>query len=159
MNLAKKETYTLSTPIKYQDIKSGMLSDCPFFELYAPTAKLLSYSIALKQGYFNVITSLSKIYSKEDVDKKISNLESKDKPNVIDSKGAVMMLYMSDIHLSKYIDSFLTMATMGILRLPNGEPPTLDLLKSLPLDDIEGLLGTYLANFIIGSLFQPQSKK
>lgn len=157
MSLAKKVSYSLINPISYANTQTGMKNDCPFVEMTAPTSEQFNFAIKLKQGFFGTITQLAKAFTEDGLQKQLDKFNDQKTANdsqkqEVDGKGIISMLYMSAMDLPAYFETFKNLAALGAVVLPNGDKITKTLLDAFSLDDLEGLLGTYLENFIVGSL-------
>lgn len=142
----KTVEFELSTVLKYHNTKDGGYhEDLKKLLLTAPSVQMLKYAAPLKQGFFNQIAKLQT--KQNQIDVKTDDSEAK-----MTAETVLMVLYMGDLNMVDYMESFKKLCTEGVVKLPNGSNVTSYILESLEGSDFELLMGTYIVNFIVGSL-------
>ena len=138
MDEKKEVIYSLLSPIKYA--QGGDEVEANFLTLLSPTSKQLKNCARLKQAFFRAIKELN------------SNEESSEKDAQITGPDCINLLYMSSAEMDKVLLEAIELFRSGVV-LVEGGPLLKDAhIKQMAHEDIEGMLGEYLANFIIASL-------
>lgn len=153
-NTLKTEiTHTLIKPIQYSH--KGDMEEGRFVTLKAPTSKNLKECAYLKQSFFralpqvdaNTPTQIQASDKKEDDD--------------LDSDGIMTLLAMSkDVDLDKVLLTAAKLFLSPTAALLEGQTQLLQShIDQLSMDDLEGMTGKYLANFILASALQKMNSK
>ena len=135
--------YELQNPFKYAF--KGDQVDASFITLYAPTYKSMENFLPIKQAFTSAVTELSAsdlAKAEKDSD------ESQD----IDAKAVIQVLYAWSGDMHKVFLHAEKLFRGGAAKVEGETSFTAPMLDKMDLVDVEGLIGTYIANFIAKSL-------
>ena len=143
----KEVTYTLETPLKYA--YRGEPMDGEFITLKAPTSRNMAECAALKQAFFRALP--------QDGAVEADTTDTGDAE--ITGEGVMTLITMSkDVELASVLVTGRELLTSGVALIEGEEKLTKPLLDNISQDDLEGMLGEYLANFILASALQRLKK-
>lgn len=137
--------YTLQSPVKVA--RAGEEELIFNLTLKSPTAKHRSHLIRLKQGFLKAAVSAQR-------NNVIGNAENKTvepEDQEITGDAIMALLYISDIDLAALEEEFRTLLLAGICEVLEGVNLNPYTAEQLSLQDFEGIMGAYMANFIISS--------
>lgn len=131
--------------------RGGDLTSSGFITLTAPTSKNLVECAQLKQAFFRALNSQR---GESEAEKK------EDDPDVeINGELVMNMIAMSsDTELAEVLLTAKKLLTSGVAKVGGEEKLTVPLIDQLSLEDLEGLVGTYLVNFILASVLETLKK-
>lgn len=142
-------TYTLQTPIKYAH--KGEQEEGSFVILKAPTSRNMKECADLKQAFFR---ALPKPGSSGEND---STVDTEDEGIPGDAIMAMIMV-SNDVELATVLATGRELLTSGVALVEGEEKLTKPLLDSMSADDLEGMIGEYMGNFILASALQRLSR-
>jgi hypothetical protein len=130
--------YVLTTPVTYAH--KGNQEQATFVELTAPAARNSKECAALKQAFWKSI----------DTDAEGS---SEAEPTNVTPEDVVTMIAMSrDSDLADALEVAKRLFTKGKVANLDGEAPlTSPVIENMAMEDLEGMFGTYMVNFILAS--------
>lgn len=130
--------HTLETPFEYS--YQGEFKKAEFILLKAPTANNSRYTAKLKQGFYQAIRDFQG-------DAKEQSGDEKNKISGDEMIDAIMM--SNSVDFGKYVEDFKSFMCKGIA-LMNGEEIFKEkLFDNLSENDLMGMMGAYLENFLI----------
>ncbi len=139
MKKAKEIDFPLSTKIAYA--KDGEEIKGSFIKLTPPSSKQLTQCALLKQSFIRAITEQAK-----------NNPDAADAPDdgkKISGEDIIYLLYGSEsVDMGKILLSAIELFKSGVAHIEGEVKLTKPLLDEMSNDDLEGMLGEYLANFI-----------
>ena len=136
--------YTLKAPVKVA--KGGEEELVFILKLKCPTAKHRAHLIRLKQGFLKAAVSAQRSNAMQ-VE---SNAPQEDEGHSEITGDAIMaLLYISDVDLVGLEDEFRSLLLAGVCEVLEGVNLNSHTAEQISLNDFEGLMGEYLANFII----------
>lgn len=138
--------FVLDRPIDFA--ASGELAKGKLLILKAPSARNQKERIRLQQGFFQAISSLK------------NDGEAKKDAGAGEIKGSEILALMlsSSVDMVAYHDDFKRLITSGVCLVEGTEPLTVPLYDKLSLDDLDRMLGDYLAGFILSSVLRTLSR-
>jgi hypothetical protein len=117
-------------------------------KLKAPSGKHRAHLIRLKQGFFRAVLFAQKSNTNRQAAEPMDDAAVE----AIDGKMLMQMFYMSDIDLVALQDEFRGLLAANIGEIADGVPLTQFMIEQINQDDFEGLMGEYMAVFIVSSL-------
>lgn len=149
---AKKELeFELSEMIQihHADKQSGTseILDTNKLILKAPSYNTYDERIRLRQGYMQAVKALQSTIKDNVPDQSDSDGDTNDK---ITGEVVINVLYMSDIEMVPYMKIFEALL-LNVCYVDGKVQLTKTILNKIDLDDLERMLGEYIANFIIPS--------
>lgn len=135
--------YELKKPFEYAT--KGEKVSANFIELTGPTFRQLDKVAPIKQAFMTAITDMSSVA-------KNASESTSEEPGTITGAMAVQVLYASKQDVSKVILHAEQLFKSGAAMVNGEEKLTTPLMEQMSGDDFEGLLGEYIANFILPSL-------
>lgn len=142
MENIKEFDYPLTTGIDYA--KGGEQVEGVFIKLIPPSSKQLTHCAMLKQSFIRAITEQAKDAAESD--KSESDVE-------ISGQDIIYLLYGSaSVDMGKILLSAIELFKSGVALIDGEVKLTKPLLDEMSNDDLEGMLGEYLANFILKSV-------
>jgi hypothetical protein len=150
-----KEQFKLSSKLQYQH--NGDFADCEHLDIFAPTRSQFSEVIKLKQGYFKAQGEVAARYMPlmkniEEIKSQLKKEDEQEQQSIdAQAKQIIEAIYTSDIDIEEYFKQFKLLCVKGAVKTPLGTAITELLLDKLSINDLERLLGEYLAFFIVGS--------
>lgn len=141
-------TYELKTPLGYQD--GGSNVEAKVVVLTAPAGKEKKYSMRLKAG----VMRASQMAAKQMEGRVRAEPKKGDEDLKLDGSALVQMFYMVEgFEYEEYYDNFGKLLCTGVCVFEGSDKTmTPAYLETLTQDDLEGILGVYLENFILPSL-------
>lgn len=139
----KSIDYQLETPVPYAF--EGNMIEGTFVTLYPPTSKNIVECAQLKQAFFR---SLPKDQNTEDVTE-----DDKSKAeDALTGDAIIALLSMStEVDLGKIMLTARELFSSGVGKMEGETKLTKPILDKVSFDDLEGMLGAYLVNFILAS--------
>ena len=154
--VTSQTSFTLTAQIKYPG-KDGHVEAARNIVLFAPTVRSMKAVAPIKQMFMQAIISsldalegLGEIAEKQEIK---NTVEKKEKDKGLDGESICQMLCLSEkIKYDEFLTKFIDILLNPALALIDGEVQlTGSFLDQLPMDELEGLVGEYLANFIAPS--------
>jgi len=143
----KEITVTLTQPIEYA--KGGELEAGTFVTLAAPTSRNMTECATLKQAFFRALPKTGEVEAED----------SGQGDAVINGEAIMTLITMSkDVELGSVLLTAKELLTSGVALVEGEEKLTKPLFDKLSQDDMELLVGEYLANFILASALQRLKK-
>lgn len=135
--------YELKVPFEYA--YKGDMKEASFIAITAPSIKQVNHFIPIKQAFMAAATEVSKTIDTTEV-------EASDDGGDMDAAAImpVMMNWSGD--LSKVLIHAQELFKTGVALLDGETKLTTPMMEKMTLDDFEGLLAIYIANFIAPSL-------
>lgn len=148
--------FRLEQPIKYH--KSGEVVETFELVLRAPSKKTRKPAIKLKKGFFSALNYHQQNSDVTEEQKAAAKKSLKEDDNM-SGQEVMMMLYMSDVDMEKIDDAFTSLLlSPGICKIDDEIDLTDAILDTMSDEDLDRLLGDYLANFFIGSIMQKMNE-
>lgn len=138
--------FKLKNPISYQT-PEGM-SETKVLILNAPSTENKKYVFKLQQNFLRALRSMSSMAS--------GNKESKEESEIT-GQDVLSILLMSDIEFEVVADQFAKILPY-VCKVDSDVKMTSTLVDRISIEDFQGLLGEYMANFIIPSWTKPANK-
>ena len=147
--------FKLKSEVKYTG-KDGSVLTAGFIRLCAPTVRSLSVVAPIKQTFMRCIMDTTNGISKEELER-ISNAPIPDEPvSKKDMEGGMIITMVTanpNISYEKFLTDFIAILKTPSIAQIEGEMPIKDsFLDQLPLSELEGMVGEYIANFIAPSV-------
>ncbi len=139
--------FNLSRAIDYTN--KGEQKKGEILTLKAPNSKQQAPRVKLQQGFFRAIAD----------QKGGSENEQNDADVKIEGAEILALMLSSDVDMVEYHETFRKLMISGVCLVEGEEPLTGTLFDMLSLDDIDSLLGDYLANFILSSVLKTLARK
>jgi hypothetical protein len=136
--------YELKHPFKYAN--KGEQVDASFITVFAPTFKQIDKVAPIKQAFTVAIDEISS--GQEDVKEKEGEKESEG----ITPSQVLQLLYRANADITKLFLHAQELFKSGAALVDGESKLTIPLMEKMSLDDFEGLVGVYIANFIVPSL-------
>ena len=142
--------YELKNGIEYA--LKGQMETASFIEMNEPTSKHLSLTAPIKQMFFRAL--------RENAEKNAGQEAGKADESEITGDILIQLLYTSSEDVGAFFGYAKELLSYSGLCLLDGEVKLNKLLlDNLSADDMEGLAGAYVANFILASVFATASEK
>lgn len=136
-------TYSLKTPFEYSS--KGEQIQASFISLTAPSYKQLENAAPIKSAFMQAVLNIA--------DSDVGDTEVSGEKPEIDSNQVMQVLYSSpDVNMPSVLVSAAALFKSGVALVDGQEKMTQPLIDKMQLDDFEGLVGAYIANFIMPSL-------
>jgi len=137
--------FTLSNPITYAH--EGQSGEGQLLVLRAPNSKQQRERITLQQGFFRALNS-------------VSSSEGGKSEGSQDIKGVevLALLLSSDVDMVEMHEAFRKLICSQACKIEDKAEMTSTLFDEIDLDDIDLLMGEYLANFILSSVLKTLSQ-
>lgn len=148
----KQVDFLLKSPIEIMD--GGKIVPCDKLIMTAPSVSMMRYAMPLKQGLLSSMVKLNKQINAEQ-----SKDQGGENQGELTGEAVLSILYMSDLDINKYTETFKDLCAEGAVKLKNGDKMQSHLIDKMSAEDFESLLGEYVANFIIGSLLSRTQTK
>jgi tagatose-1,6-bisphosphate aldolase len=139
--------YELKQQIEYAH--GGEKEQASFIVLTAPGYEQMRDFVTIKQALLAAINSVSDNSGEAE---KPDTDETEEKASKATGSDYVKLLYLWKGDLQPVMQAAKRMLTSGVATVEGAEPLTVPLLKKISMVDFEGLVGEYLANFIVPSL-------
>lgn len=135
--------YELKKPFSYS--AGGDTHESRFIELKEPTRKDLANFTPIQQAFMKAIKELQNDTAK------VEEAESQEKDGAITSEAVIYLMSQSEVDMVK-VSLFAEQLFKNGSALIDGETSlTSPLMNKMSMDDWNGLVGTYIANFITPS--------
>jgi hypothetical protein len=141
--------YTLKTSFGYSS--KGDTIDATFLSLSAPNFLQIDKVAPIKQAFVSAISSM-----KSSLPSELQEVESEGEDEAISAKQCMQVLYASAVDISKVLQDAQKLLVSGVVLVDGEIRLTRALLEKLTMEDFEGVLGEYIANFIMPSLADGQ---
>lgn len=136
--------YPLTKPIPYAS-GGGSEEVGTFIKLSAPSSKQLTHCAQLKQAFVRAVT--------EQVKNNPNAKEDSGPGKEIKGEDIVYLLYGSEsADMAKILLSAVELFASGVAQVEGEVKLTKPLIADMSNDDLEGMLGAYMANFILRSV-------
>ena len=135
--------YELKHPFKYAN--KGEQVDASFITVFAPTFKQIDKVAPIKQAFTIAIDELNSDDVKIEEDKK-------EEDSGITPTMVLQLLYRANADVTKVFLHARELFKSGAALIDGESSLTIPLMDKMSLDDFEGVLGVYIANFIVPSL-------
>ena len=139
--------YELKQPIEYSS--KGEKVEATFVTMFGPTYKQMGSFTAIKQAF---MASIKEIQSDKDTPEQAEDDKKELDSEIMEAGSVMLLLYQRSEPISKVFLHAEKLFKDGGAMIEGETSFTDPLIKSLSLPDFEGLLGTYIANFIAPSL-------
>lgn len=139
-----EHTYELKSPIQYA--RKGEMVDGSFVTMTAPTFREIDKIAPIKQAFMAAISEISSGAETPGEDAAAAD------SGKINGKQVIQLLYSSKGSVADIMRHAEKLLRSGVFRLDGEEKFTSPLLDKMSLEDFEGLIGDYIANFIMPSL-------
>lgn len=132
----------------------GDQREAEFITLSAPNFKQLDKMAPIKQAFTQAAKESFSGMSKDDLDKhKEDKLEDDDDDEeALTGSQVITMLYGSTAKMERVLLQAEQLFKSGVAMVDGESKLTTPLMEKMSGDDFEGMLGEYLANFIVPSL-------
>lgn len=151
MKKVKEFDFPLSTKIAYASVKEGEEVKGSFIKLTPPSSKQLTQCAFLKQSFIRAVTE----QSRNNPDAK----EDKDSEAKISGQDIIYLLYGSEsVDMAKILLSAIELFKSGVAMIDGETKVTKPILEEISNDDLEGMLGEYLANFTLRSVLNQKKR-
>ena len=138
--------YELKHPFKYAS--KGEQVDANFITVFSPNFKQIDKVAPIKQAFTIAIDELNSDDVKIEEDKKEGEKES----DGITPTMVLQLLYRANADVTKVFLHARELFKSGAALIDGESSLTIPLMDKMSLDDFEGVLGVYIANFIVPSL-------
>jgi len=138
--------YELKTPIKYTTGSQGMVEGS-FITITPPAFKHMESFVPIKQAFTNSVLKLQGNVATDD-----SNINDTNEKTEIDPNEAMTLLYNYPDDLSEIFKHARKLLSSGVAMIEGETKLTQSLIDDMALEDAEGLIGSYIVNFIMPSL-------
>lgn len=146
--MTKEITFTLSEPVQYAN--KGELQAGTFLTLLPPTSKNMTECAGLKQAFFRALPKNGQMSTE---------VESSDNDAEVTGDAVMTMIAMSkDVELSSVLVLGRELLTSGVALIEGEVKLTKPIADLLTQDDLEGVIGEYIANFILASALRKAKK-
>ena len=139
--------YELKQPIQYSS--KGEKVEATFVTMFGPTYKQMGSFTAIKQAF---MASVKEIKSDHGTPEPAETGNDEVESEIMEYENVMLLLYQRSEPISKVFLHAEKLFKDGGAMIEGETSFTDPLIKSLSLPDFEGLLGTYIANFIAPSL-------
>jgi hypothetical protein len=138
--------YNLINSLSYHS--KGEAADAQFITFRAPSSRNSKECSALKQAFFRALPM------------EAQTTREVDNPD-ISGEDVITMIAISDVDLPEMLDIAKRLFTSGNnIALIDGETKlTMNLLDQMSQDDLEGMVGSYMVNFILASSLEKMKKE
>lgn len=142
------EQYLLQDKFDYAS-GSGM-EEAQFIELVAPTRKSMEHYSPIKSAFMQAVNHLNSETDEETKENAAKNTDDADKE--IDAEGVINMMYSCpDVDMNKVFLHADNLFKFGAGKIDGEEKITKPIIEKMSMRDVEGLLGKYIATFIVPS--------
>ncbi len=143
--------YELKHPFKYA-YKDDM-QEASFITLTAPTYRHVDKVTPIKQAFMAAIKQATEGISEED--SKIVQADTEE-ASEISAHDAIQVLFQWSGDLTSVMEKAAALFKSGVAQIDGETPFNKGLLEKMSMVDFEGMVGCYLANFIVPSLTDGQ---
>lgn len=141
MDIQEEITFQLKKYIPYA--YEGEEIDGKFIILYSPTRKQMEQCVFLKQAFFKAAKSIES-----------DGKQEKGESTEIKGQDIMSLLYSSDVDMHKVILSGIALLKSGVAKIEGVKDMTSPMIDKMGQDDLENIIGEYIANFIVASLMK-----
>jgi hypothetical protein len=146
--------YELKTPIQYSH--KGDKVDATFISLTAPTFKQLDKFAPMKQMIANAMLKIRDSVDESTI-KEVKESQEDDTDDLkFEGKQALNLLYTSETDMASFFIYAQELFKSGAALVEGESKLTVPLMDQMDASDFEGLVGEYVANFIMPSLMDGQ---
>lgn len=138
--------FVLEKEIEYAT--KGELSKGRLLILKAPSSRNQRERIRLQQGFFQAVNALKS----SDSTKKDTSSDS------IKGEEVLALMLSSSVDMVAFHEDFKRLITSGVCMVEGTEPLTAPLFDKIHPDDLDRMLGEYLAVFILSSVLRTLSR-
>lgn len=149
-NFKKEFEFILTEELDYSD--SGDAKKTKRLILRAPANIHRNEAYKLRQG---LLIGMTEAQARLKSSTEITN-QNQNQTDEIDGQGILTGLFMSNIDMIEYVELFERLLLNGCCLVDGKINLTSGILKKIPIDDEERLLGEYIANFIFPSWMKNQ---
>ena len=142
----KETRYELKNPIKYMAGGQGE-REGSFITIRAPAFKHMESFVPVKQAFTNAVFKFQDSAETDD-----SNRNDDNEKTEIDPTEAMTLLYNYPDDLSEIFKHARKLLSSGVAMIEGETKLTQSLIDDMALEDAEGLIGSYIVNFIMPSL-------
>ncbi len=143
--------FNLSNPIKGAHV-GGDVRDVSLLVLSAPPAYCKEHPIKMRQMFSSCMMSLAKDRPEQE--------NKTEQEAELDGDAVIQMLYMAEADMVKFHEIFEKLLCIkGVCKMDNEADLTKEFYKKIGIDDLDKLLGDYLANFMVPSWMPKDTKK
>ena len=146
----KEYSFELKHPFSYAN--NGQTNDASFISLKAPTFKQMSQITPIKQAF---MLAISDVTDSDAIDKDAKDDDSDDSINITGLQ-VMQVMYRGSGDMTKVLLHAEQFFKSGVAMVEGEVKLTTPLMEKMHLDDFEGLVGAYIANFIAPSLMDGQ---
>ena len=141
--------FPLTSKLEYGH--DGNTEVATLIKLTSPTSKNMTHCAILKQAFFRSVADL-----KNDNTDLNEATDSED----IDGASLIQIMYMSKgVEMASVLVTARELFTSGVATVDGTVKLTKPLIDSMSQDDLEGMLGEYLANFTLSSVLSKMKSK
>ncbi len=131
----------------FQYATAGSQENAQFIELISPHRKSLQYYHPVKSAFMQAVHFLN-----DDASDDEKSEPPKETPDSVDSEGVMSLMYACpDVDMNKVFLNVYELLKSGGGRLDGQEKITEPILDKLSSVDLEGVVGAYIATFIVPS--------
>ncbi len=142
----EKEEVDFPLTVAFDYGHKGKTESATFIRLVPPSAKQLKHCTELKQAFYRAMAEIqedNKDREKQDVPDD-SKLEAGD---------IIKMIYVSkSVEMTSVLVTAIELLSSGVATVDGETKLTKPLISAMSMDDLENMVGAYLANFILRSL-------
>lgn len=146
--MSDDKVYTLKNPFDYA--KNGDSVESQFITVVAANFKQMAHYTPIKQAFVSAINQIST----DKVNDSAAQPESDGED--ITGEQVMQLLHNWDGELTKVLIYAKQLFTSGVALVDGEKPMTTPMVDKMSMEDFEGLLGFYIANFIAPSLMNGQ---
>lgn len=137
--------YKLKAPFRYAH--KGETVEAKFVLLRAPTSKHRRECAVLKQAFFRALRDAPDAQN-------VSGADAAKREEVTGEEVMTLLAMSSNVDLDNVFEAGRTLLTGGVAMLDGEQKMTAPLLDEVSMDDLEGMLGEYLAFFTLRSALE-----
>ena len=134
--------YPLLVPFEYASTE-GEAPMAKHILLIAPSSRFLRDCAHLKQAFFRAMPKGDEIPEAPTAEKKESAK--------IKGEDILMVMAASDVDLGEVYDTIRNLFVKGCAKIDSDIPMNVELMKKVSMEDMEGMAGAFLENFILRS--------
>ncbi len=136
--------YTLTTPFTYAH--KGDTVQASFVTLTAANHKMVANFMPIQQAFYRAITELNTGRDNDDIDSETTVKE--DGAVDITADGVIFIMSQSSVDMAKVAVNCELLFKAGCAQVDGEAKLTSELMHKITMEDVNGLIGTYIANFI-----------
>ena len=139
--------YELKTPFDYA--LKGEKVDASFISITAPSFKQIDKVAPIKQLFTEAISVVMKAETEDEAEQEQADGDEKEG---MTGAQCIQVLYRSSVDVTKVFLYAEQLFKSGVALIDGETKLTTPLMEKMSLQDFEGLVGAYIANFIVPSL-------